>query len=183
MSRRYPNCSSVSCRGCDSPSPLPPRIVLTHDTERCRGVLPTERGLLGVSMCGNGEVRGSLGVMGNELVPLAALASSNCMREARAVNSRSSVCFSTVFSPGNDIRALLMPLVRAEVGNEWSSSGVYCLARLERMLATAADVSSCGIAEPVVRSAAGMRSSMGCGVWSGLHSSLACSALSLLRKG
>ena len=84
-------------------------------------------------------------MIGNELVPLAALASRSWMREAKAVSSRSSVCFSTVFSPGSEIFELLMPLAMKDAGNEGSSCGVYCFARLDNTLATAADVSSCGM--------------------------------------
>ena len=98
---------------------------------------------------------GSLGVMGNELVPLAARDSRIWIRAASAVNSCSSVFFSTVSAPGSEILELLMPLAMAEVGKEWSSSGVYCLARLERMMATAAEVSSCGMTGASASSAAG----------------------------
>lgn len=144
-SRKNANCSSVSCRVCASPSFLARRL-LTQLAERCLGAsLPAPAtalfGVVGVSTDPNAEDSGSLGVMGSELVPLAALASRSCIRAAKLVSSRSRVRFSTVSSPGSDILESRTPLAMADVGKECSSTGVYCLAKLERMLATAADVS------------------------------------------
>lgn len=124
-SRKNPNCSSVSCRCFGSPSPFASK-VLTSDDDRCRGVLVTERVVVGDagSTCGKADASGSLGVMGNELVPLDAFCSRKWIRDASAVSSRSSVCFSTDSSPGREMRALLMPLVMAPPVKECSSSGV-----------------------------------------------------------
>ena len=71
------------------------------------------------------------------------------MRVARAVSSRSRVRFSTVSSPGKLMRLALIPLAIAEAGKESDSSGWYCFAKLDRMLATAAEVSSCGMSEDI----------------------------------
>lgn len=92
------------------------------------------------------EDMGSLGVMGSEAVPLLAFASSSCILVARLVSSRSNVFFSTVSSPGRVILVDWRPFAMAEAGNEPSLSGLYCFAKWDRIRATAADVSSFGMA-------------------------------------
>lgn len=63
------------------------------------------------------------------------------MRDARLVSSRSRVRFSIVSAPGRVTLLFLLPFALARAGKESGSRGVYCLAKLDKMLATAADVS------------------------------------------
>ena len=82
---------------------------------------------------GDGGGGGSLGVIGRFAGVPEALLSKYCMRPARAAISFSKACFSGVSGPGNCMMFAFEPLKAIRLVKDWSSEGLYCFARLERI--------------------------------------------------